>query len=153
MAHLNYFPTIVAGVNVCFFIAAPSGGGCWYYAKCEMLLHKQMTKLICKIVDIPQNFELRRWRHARWLTATTVATDSCHPFSKRWQVTDVINVTGDDQATLIIVDQNSADIAYIFWFYVCLHLRDRDCCSVAGGNGSCHELTLSFFEQMTHCWH
>ena len=40
MAHLNYFHTRVAGFNFCFFIAVPSGCGCWYCAKCEMLLCK-----------------------------------------------------------------------------------------------------------------
>ena len=36
MAHQNCIPTRVAGINICFFIASPSGGGCWYYAKCKM---------------------------------------------------------------------------------------------------------------------
>ena len=49
-----------------------------------------------------------------------------------------------------MVDRNSANIAYTFWFYVCLHIRHRDCCSVADGNGSCHELVLLFFEDLTH---
>ena len=40
MAHLNYFPPRVARVNICFFIAVPSGGGYWHYSKCEMVLHK-----------------------------------------------------------------------------------------------------------------
>ena len=43
MAHLNCFSARVAGVNFWFFIAVPFGGGCWYKAKCEMLL--------CKIDD------------------------------------------------------------------------------------------------------
>ena len=37
-----------------------------------------------------------------------------------------------------------------FRFYVCLRLRDRDCCSAADGSGSCHALALSYFEEMTH---
>ena len=32
-----------------------------------------------------------------------------------------------------------------------LGLRDRDWCSTADCNGSCHGLTPSFFEKMTHC--
>ena len=40
MTHLNYFPPRVTGVNFCFFIAVPSDGKCWYYAKCEMVLCK-----------------------------------------------------------------------------------------------------------------
>ena len=54
------------------------------------------------------------------------------------------------QAT-IFVDWNSANIVYTFEFYVCLRLRDRDCCSAADGSGSCHRLAQSFFEQMTRC--
>ena len=75
---------------------------------------------------------------------------SRHRFSKRWQVVDVKNIAGDGQAT-VMVDQNSANITYTFRFYVCLCLQDRDCCSAADGNGSCHGLTPSFFEEMTHC--
>ena len=40
LTHPNYFHTRVEGGNFCFFIAVPSGGGCWYYAKCEMLLRE-----------------------------------------------------------------------------------------------------------------
>ena len=40
MAHLNFFPARAAGINLWFFIAVPFGGGCWYKAKCEMLLCK-----------------------------------------------------------------------------------------------------------------
>ena len=36
----NCFPPRDAGVNVWFFIAVSFGGGCWYKAKCEMLLRK-----------------------------------------------------------------------------------------------------------------
>ena len=39
--------------------------------------------------------------------ATAVATDSRRRFSKRRHVTDIKNITGDDQATLM-VDRNSA---------------------------------------------
>ena len=45
MAHLNYFPPGVAGVNFCSFIAVPSGGGCWHYAKCAMVLSKIDSKI------------------------------------------------------------------------------------------------------------
>ena len=40
MAHLNYFPPRVAGINFYFFLAVSSGGGCCYYAKCAMVLRK-----------------------------------------------------------------------------------------------------------------
>ena len=69
--------------------------------------------------------KLRRWRHALRLTAMAVATDSRHRFPKRWHIADVKNITGNDQASLL-VDRNSANIAYTFRFYVCLRLRDRD---------------------------
>ena len=148
MAYLNYVPTRVAGVNFCFFIAATSGGGCWYYAKCEILLYKiEHAKLwiFCKIA------KLRWWRHAPRLMAATVATDSRRRFSKRY-VADIKNITGDDHATLI-VDWNSADIAYTFRFYVILRLWDRDCCFAAVGSGSCHGIAPSFFEEMTRYRH
>ena len=76
--------------------------------------------------------------------------DSRHRFSKRWHVANIKNITGNEQATLI-VDRNSADIVYTFRFYVCLCLRDRDCCTTADGNDSCHELAPSFFESMIRC--
>ena len=37
----------------------------------------------------------RRWRHAPWLTATAVITDSHYRFSKRWHVADIKNIAGD----------------------------------------------------------
>ena len=84
------------------------------------------------------------------LTATAVAMDSRRRFSKTWHVANVKNIAGVDQATLM-VDRNSANIAYTFRFYVCLRLQDLDCCSTADGNGSYHGLAPSFFEDMTHC--
>ena len=102
-----------------------------------------------------QNFgfsaKWRRWRHAPRLTAMAVITDSRHRFSKRWHVANVKNIAGDDQTTLM-VHRNSANIACTFRFYVCLHLCDRDCCSVADGSGSCHAPAPSYFEEMTRCW-
>ena len=109
-----------------------------------------MVKWTCKLWKFRKIENLRRWRHAPWLTATAVATDSRHRFSKSWHIANVKNITGDDQATLI-VNQNSADIAYTFQFYVCLHLRDSDCCSMADGNDSCHGFAPSFFEEITCC--
>ena len=50
-----------------------------------------------------------------------------------------------------VVHRNSANMACTFRFYVCLRLRDRDCCSAADGSGSCH--TPSYFEEMTCCRH
>ena len=40
---------------------------------------------------------------------------------------------------------------YLPHFYICLRLQDRDCCSAADGNGSCHTPASSYFEEMTHC--
>ena len=88
MAHLNYFPPRIAGVNFCFFIAIPSGGGCWYYAKCEMVLRKIDGKM--KMQNCGYSAKLRKWDGCNW-------------------------------------------------------------CSMADGNGSCHGLTPSFFEEMTRC--
>ena len=77
-------------------------------------------------------------------------TDSHHRFSKRWHVTDVKNIAGDEDTTLM-VHRDSANIACTFRFYVCLRLRARDCCSVADDSGSCHVRALSYFEEMTRC--
>ena len=38
-------------------------------------------------------------------------------------------------------------------FYVSLRLCDRDCCSTADGNSSCHAPAPSYFEEMTRCRH
>ena len=84
--------------------------------------------------------------------ATAVTTVSLHCFSKKWHLADIKNIAGDDQSTLM-VDRNSANIAYTFGFYVCLRLRDHDCCSAADDNGSCHGLAPSFFKEMTLCRH
>ena len=94
----------------------------------------------------------RRWQHTPRLTATTLITDSRHRFSKRWHVANVKNIAGDDQA-ILIVHRNSAIIACTFRFYVCLRLRDCNCCSTADGNGSCHAPAPSYFEAMTRCRH
>ena len=83
----------------------------------------------------------RRWRHAP-LTAMAVITDTRHRFSKRWHVSDIKNLAGDDQTTLM-VHRNSANIACTFHFYVCLRLCDRDCCFAA--DDSCHAPAQSYF--------
>ena len=93
----------------------------------------------------------RRWQHAPRLMATAVITDSRHRFSKRWHVSDVKNISGDNQITLM-VHRNSTNIACTFRFYICLRLRDCDC-STADGNGSCHAPAPSYFEEMTLCRH
>ena len=132
-------------------LAGPSGGGCWYKAKCEMLLSKidgEMNVQNCGFSS--EIAKWRRWRHAQRLTATTVITEWRHRFSKRWHIADVKNIAGDDQTTLM-VHQNCTNIACTFRFYVCLCLRYRNCCSVADGSGSCHAPTPSYFEEMTRC--
>ena len=92
----------------------------------------------------------RRWRHAPWLTATAVITDSHHRFSKRWHVADVKNIVDDDQTTLMVY-RNSTNLACTFRIYVCLRLCDCDCCSAADGSGSCLTPAPSYFEEMTCC--
>ena len=94
----------------------------------------------------------KRWRHAPWLTATAVITDSHHRFSNRWHVADVKNTAGDDQTT-VMVHRNSANLACTFRIYVCLRLCDRDCCSAADGSSSCHAPASSYLEEMTRCRH
>ena len=76
--------------------------------------------------------------------------DSRHRLSKRWHVSDVKNIAGDDQTTLM-VHRNSANIARPFRFYVCLRLHDRYCCSVADGSGSFHAPAPAYFEEITCC--
>ena len=92
----------------------------------------------------------RRWRHAPWLTPTAVITDSRYRFTKRWHVSDFKNIAGDDQTTLM-VHRNSVNIACTFRFYVCLRLRDHDCCSSADDSGSSHAPAQSYFKEMTRC--
>ena len=109
---------MVAGANFCFFIAVPSGGGCWYYAKCEMVLCKIDGEINMQNCAYSANGEMKTVAtDAPWLTAMTVATDSHHHFSKRWHVADVKNNARDGQATLMI-DQNSTNITHTFWFYI-----------------------------------
>ena len=106
---INY----IACVNFSFFIAVPSGGGCWYYVKCEMLLcHSEMN-----MQKYGFSAKWRRWRYALRLTATAVVTDSRCRFSKRWHVADVKDIAGDNKATLM-VDRNSANITHTFRFFV-----------------------------------
>ena len=140
MAHLNCLPPRAAGVNFWFFITVQSGGGYWYKAKCEMreaATQDRRWNERAKLWIFRKIPKWRRWRHAPWLTATAVITDSRHRFSKRSHVADVKTIAGDDQATLM-VHRNSLNIACTFHFYVCLRLCDRDCCSAADGSGSCH---------------
>ena len=97
-------------------LAGPSGGGCWYKAKCEMLLRKidgEMNVQNCEFFA-----KWRWWQHAPRLMATAVITDSRCRFSKRWHVADVKNIAGDDHTTLM-VHRNSANIVCTFRIYVC----------------------------------
>ena len=105
-----------------------------------------------KIVDFLRNCEMET-------VVTCFTTDgkgSCHrfvpSFFKELIICRCQSIAGDDQATLM-VDKNSANIAYTFRFYVSLRLGDRDCYSAADGKGSCHRLAPSFFEEITHCRH
>ena len=122
MAHLNCFPTRAAGVNFWFFIAVPSGSGCWYKAKCGMWDAATQDRLRNKRAKLWIFREIAKWRlHAPWLTATAVVMCSRRRFSifrRDDMFADVKNIAGDDQTTLM-VDQNSA-------IYVCLRLQDRN---------------------------
>ena len=148
MAHLNCSPPRTTGVKYWFFLLAHLmvGVGIKQNAKCEMSLRKIDSEM--NVQNGGFSAKWRRWRHASRLTATAVIMDSCDRFSKRWHVADVKNIAGDDQTTLM-VHRNSANIACPFRFYVCLCLRDRDCCSAADGSGSCHALAPSYFEEIT----
>ena len=150
MAHLNCLPPRAADVNFWFFVAVPFGGGCWYKAKCKMLLRKidrEMNVQNCGFFA-----KWRWWRRALSLTATAVITDSRHHFSKRWHVAVVKTIAGDNKATLM-VHRNSANIACTFRSYVCLRLHDRDCCYAANCNSSCHAPAPLYFKEMTRCRH
>ena len=134
MAHLNYFPSRVACFNFCFFIAVPSDGVYWYYAK--WCYAKQTAKWTCKIVDIPRNCEVETVAtDAARLMATAVATDSRRRFLKRWHVADVKNITEGDHTTLI-VNRNFANIAHTFRFYVKEIVTDAPRLMVAFGDCS-----------------
>ena len=125
----------------------------WYKATSEMrdaAMQDRRKNERAKLWIFHEITKLRLWRHAPRLMATAVITDSRRRFSKRWHVSDIKNIAGDDQTTLM-VHWNSANIACIFCFYVCLRLHDRDCCSAANGSGSCHAPALSYFEKMTRC--
>ena len=129
-------------------LAGPSGGGCWYKAKCEMLLRKIDGEM--NVQNCGFSAKGRRWQHATRLTATAVITDSRHRFSKRWHVADVKHMAGDEQTTLM-VHRNFKNLACTFRIYVCLRLCDRECCSSADGSGSCHAPAPSYFKEMTRC--
>ena len=155
MAHLNCLPPRAADVNDWFFLLAHLvvGVGIKQNAKCEMQLCKipgRRRNGRAKLWIFREIVKWRRWRNVPRLTETAFITDSRHHFSKRWHVSDVKNIAGDDQTTLM-VHQHSANIVCTFRFYVSLRLRDRNCCSAAYGSGSCYAPALSYFEEMTHC--
>ena len=130
MAHLNCLPPRAAGVNHWFFLLARLMVGVGKKAKCEMrdaATQDRRRNERAKLWIFRKIVKLRRWWHAPQLTAMAVITDSSHRFSKRWHVADVKNIAGDDQITLM-VHRNSTNIECTFRFYICLRLRDRDCC-------------------------
>ena len=92
MAHLNCLPPRAAGVNFWFFIAIPSGGGCWHKAKCKMRDATTQDKRWnehAKFWIFSEIAKWRLWRHAPRLTATAVVTDSRCRFFKRRHVADI----------------------------------------------------------------
>ena len=152
MAHLNCLPSRAAGVNYWFFSLAHLVMGVGISQMRDAAIQNRRQNERAKLWIFCEIVKWRQWRHAPRLTATAVITDSCHRFSNRWHVTDFKNIASDDQATLM-VHRNSTNLACTFRFYVCLRLRDRNCCSAAGGNSSCHAPAPSYFEEMTHCRH
>ena len=136
MAHLNCLSLRAAGINYWFFFAGPSGGGCWYKAKSEMLPCKidgEMSVQNCGFSAKLRNGDGDDMLHR--LTATAVITDSRHRFTKRWHVADVKNIAGYNQNGPM-VHRNYANIACTFRFYAGLRLRDRDRCSAADDSGA-----------------
>ena len=90
VAHLNYTPSRAAGVNFWFFIAVPSGGGCWYKAKCEMRDAATQNRRRNEHAKLWIFYKIAKWWwHAPRLTATAVGTDSRYCFLKRWHVVNV----------------------------------------------------------------
>ena len=92
MVHLHCMPPRAAGVNFWFFNAVPSGGGCWYKAKCEIrdaVTQNRLQKERVKLWMFRKIAKWRRWRYAPRLTSMAVVTDSHRHFSMIWHVADI----------------------------------------------------------------
>ena len=79
-----------------------------------------------------------------WLTATAVATDSCHCLPKRSlerHVADVKNIISDDQVTQSL-DQNYANIAPTIEIYVYEIASDARRLTAASGDCSDWEMLM-----------
>ena len=139
MGYLNCFPPRVAGVIFCFFIAVPFGGWWWYNEKCELVLCKMGGEM--KMQNCVYAAKLRNGDGGKWcwwqlqLSRTRAVFFEEMTCCRRWSG----NPNGQ-----------SKFCKYRAYLPI-LCLINRDWCSTADGNGSCHGLTLSFFEEMTLC--
>ena len=149
MAHLNCLPPRAAGVNFWFFIAVRFGGGCWYKAKCEMLLRKTDGKMnvqncgfSAKLRNGDGGDMLHDWRQRSYHgLAPSFFEEMTRCRRQNHSRRRPGNPNGPSKFRKYRV----------YRFYVCLRLRDRDCCSAADGNGSCYAPAPSYFEEMTRC--
>ena len=89
-SRLNYFSPRVADVNFCYFITVPSGGGCWYYAKCEMQNGVTQDRWWNEHEKLWIFREIANWRQWQLMLHGWRQCHGLSPsFSKRWHVADV----------------------------------------------------------------
>ena len=159
MANLNCLPPRAAAVNYWFFLLAHLvvRVGIKQNVKCEMLLRKIDGKMNVQNCG----FSAKKKQNCEMETVATCSVtdgnDSYHGLAPsffeemtRCRRQKHCRRRPDNPKTLM-VHQNSANITSTFRFYVCLRLRDWNCCSAADGNGSCHAPAPSYFEEMTRC--
>ena len=149
MAHLNYFHISASSLLSLLVV----GVGIMQNLKCEMLLCKIDGEMNMQNCGYSAKFWNGEGDGHDWRQRQLPRTRAIF-----FQRDDTLSMSKTSPAMtrhpLWLVHQNSINISYTsytFWFYVCLRLRDRDCCSAADGNGSCHGLAPSFFEDRTRC--
>ena len=146
MVYLNYFPPSVAGVNFWFFTAVLSGGGCWYYTKCEMVLCKidgRMNLQNCGYFTKLWNGDGGDW------CSTADGNGSCHGFTPYF-FEEMTRCRHQKHRQRWPSNPNSLlNFRKYRAYLMILRLRDHDWCSAADGNGSCHGLAQLFLER----WH
>ena len=151
MAHLNCLPPRAAGVNYWFFLLAHLvvGVGIKQIAKFKMLLRKIYSEINVQIMHFPWNCEMQ-------MLATCSTTDgngSYHGFVLSL-FKEMTRCRHQKHCRRRPDNPNGPSKFHkygVFCFYVCLRLRNCDCCSVADGSGSCHAPAPSYFEEMTRC--
>ena len=153
MAHLNYFPPRVAGVHFCFFIAIPSGGGCWYYANCKMVFCKIDGKM--NMQNCGYSAKLRNGDGGDWCSMAD-GNYSCHgcvpsffeemthcrrqKHHRRWPG----NPNGRSKFRKYRV--------YLPILHLLVFTSTRSRLLLGGWRqSSCHGLAPSFFKEMTRC--